>query len=1244
MSLITVPSSQNWVVVLKDSTRKSLVFYNQASHALALINDPREFNLYEQYDARDSSISSWSPENLTDRLNSNELVTYYRDGSSSQQTSLVPSEQPQYFEYPEYYNHYPEYEEYNQQYQSYNRFGDYNVSTTLPSVVCPECGTFVASSRLHHSSRNSRNLRNISSSSHRHHQQTQSNHASQSSQSGGTPPPQPIDTEIVRDASYFRLLEGFTPINEEKGTENEHNEPVSQPANPLASSSTISSSALSEGYFAQFFRVVAYLGRGSRGSVYLVEHLLDGYSLGLFALKKVPVGDDHKWLEKVLIEVNLLRLLSHPNLVNYNHMWLENAQMSRFSPKVPCAFILQEYCDGGTLEDYVNNLQKEARMQKMKKEIQGSDVNNKTKQSSAQVKRERYKRATLDNNSNNANDHLTGQENTSLHGNSIIAEARLTLREILFFSKDIFAGVAHLHRAQIIHRDLKPLNCLLLSKGKRETSGSSTPLSNNKFTVGDDGKPIDLGDGKEVPGLEPEPVLTYEQRTIGPLPTVLVSDFGEGQREGILRTGTGATGTLEYCAPELIAATHLKSSSDGKAQPELAQFSRKTDMFSLGMILYFLIFSRLPYPLEIIDNGESQNIEKLREAVSKFEGLDERLGSSECKRDDIPQELGDMLKRLLSRDPKERPEAGECLNVIEKLLKEFFNEDNSTKSDASKEAKLRNNDEKKESEPTISERKSLNQLKDKISQSPRASIRLISDISIADAQYANYYPVYNESFFINDRRGLSKNSHRRRSEETQMMKASGSDTSRIVNRITDESSAVNTAIGSMSSAMVPFEGSVGVPSIAGSSVSPFPFPDEQDPFDIYSKPQPSDYGLFRTNSGSYIEEISESSSEQPNNVAASIPSFSAASTPQQNPIIDRGPTGLVQRRFSRLDEDARPGFQSSLLVLSECNRARLQGLLQDKFRNAVPPRPTRIIGHSLPSDASGANSYEASRVASADVSRRESESRTFGKSVLTVGEKRTDNGGLETANADGSNDGVNFKQAYTQRERKRGLEVEGPGNKEDGVCSSSDEYHSDREGSKRQRVTEADQSQLEPKTVPANRKLNYFKPSFDQLSADSFFERSGSRLNNERVTSLSGSPSTNHTYGKVNKLGNSRVSKFTHQSQTKRQLKRQKSYKRSSTWTLRLVLVKGILFLLKIYILKTRCKGGYLGVGNGLDLAQMKSHSGLLTKTPNGTMISPNMASLLILLSGIEIPLGDVRVSVALFVVHIGLVYGTSGI
>jgi hypothetical protein len=92
--------------------------------------------------------------------------------------------------------------------------------------------------------------------------------------------------------------------------------------------------------------------------------------IGHFACKRVPVGDDHAWLEKgnstpcrvrinyltkfpVLIEVQLLQRLSHPNLVSYRHVWLEDIKLNRFGPSVPCAFILQQYCNSGDLLHYI---------------------------------------------------------------------------------------------------------------------------------------------------------------------------------------------------------------------------------------------------------------------------------------------------------------------------------------------------------------------------------------------------------------------------------------------------------------------------------------------------------------------------------------------------------------------------------------------------------------------------------------------------------------------------------------------------------------------------------------------------------------------------------------------------------------------------------------------------------------------------------------------------------------------------
>jgi serine/threonine protein kinase len=367
---------------------------------------------------------------------------------------------------------------------------------------------------------------------------------------------------VVRDANYFKLLQAGEEDVESDIEEQE--EPVY---------ASISQSAFSQGYFDRFFVSKQDLGRGSRGVVHLVEHLLDGVSLGLFALKKVPVGDDHIWLEKVLSEVHLLKLLSHPNLVSYNHVWLENSQLSKFGPSVPCAFILQEYCNGGTLEDYIRHRQ-----------VQGLN--------STSSKRERVRRKSM------------GQE---YYNEISCLEQLLTPHEIFSFFTDITAGIKHLHQNQIIHRDIKPSNCLL-----------------SKNSVPD------------------EP------------PRVLVSDFGEGQLEGIHRSETGSTGTLEYCAPELISVI------DG----HLAQFSKKTDVFSLGMVLHYLCFSRLPYSTNPWE--ERIDIDALKNEVQNYGGFD-MSGYTGFVRTDLPQEIYSLLSRMLSVTPDERPDTPEILVELSRI-------------------------------------------------------------------------------------------------------------------------------------------------------------------------------------------------------------------------------------------------------------------------------------------------------------------------------------------------------------------------------------------------------------------------------------------------------------------------------------------------------------------------------------------------------------------------------------------------
>lgn len=329
----------------------------------------------------------------------------------------------------------------------------------------------------------------------------------------------------------------------------------------------ISSSAFSPNYFKTFFVEERELGRGGKGVVLLVRHALDGVPLGHFACKRVPVGDDHEWLEKVLVEVQLLQNLSHQNLVSYRHVWLEEYQVTTFGPSVPCAFILQQYCNAGDLHHYLLD-----------------PARSKTTTSQLKERLRRRSKGQL-------------EPVDDLHG-----PRRMPFDEIFSFFKDITSGLNHLHTNGYIHRDLKPSNCLL------HKSGSKT--------------------------------------------RVLVSDFGEVQVVDMARKSTGATGTISYCAPEVV-----RKDNPGGA---FGNFSTKSDIFSLGMIVYFMCFGRLPYKNADDLNEENEDLERLRAEISAWVGFeDERR-----VRADLPDKLYKFLKRLLSLAPEERPGTEEILQGI----------------------------------------------------------------------------------------------------------------------------------------------------------------------------------------------------------------------------------------------------------------------------------------------------------------------------------------------------------------------------------------------------------------------------------------------------------------------------------------------------------------------------------------------------------------------------------------------------
>jgi serine/threonine protein kinase len=113
----------------------------------------------------------------------------------------------------------------------------------------------------------------------------------------------------------------------------------------------------------------------------------------------------------------------------------------------------------------------------------------------------------------------------------------------------------------------------------------------------------------------------------------------------------GSTGTISYCAPEV-----LKQDESGR----YGNFSTKSDIFSLGMILFFMCFGRLPYTSADSIQEEFEDIDLLRAEISAWSGFqDERR-----ERPELPGQLYSFLKRLLALNPLERPSANEILHAL----------------------------------------------------------------------------------------------------------------------------------------------------------------------------------------------------------------------------------------------------------------------------------------------------------------------------------------------------------------------------------------------------------------------------------------------------------------------------------------------------------------------------------------------------------------------------------------------------
>jgi serine/threonine protein kinase len=185
----------------------------------------------------------------------------------------------------------------------------------------------------------------------------------------------------------------------------------------------------------------------------------------------------------------------------------------------------------------------------------------------------------------------------------------LSVRDACLYIRGAAQGLQHAFEQNLVHRDIKPAN-LMVTPSPLDRS-SSGPLRDPTIKI------LDMGLAR------------------------VTASHDDNEAASLTQAGE-FLGTPDYVAPE---------QAEDPRQADI-----RSDLYSLGGTFYFLLTGKVPFP-------GNNLVQKLRRQLT------EPPPSASARRGDVPPALDALIKRLMSRDPKDRYQTPtELLHELDQIV------------------------------------------------------------------------------------------------------------------------------------------------------------------------------------------------------------------------------------------------------------------------------------------------------------------------------------------------------------------------------------------------------------------------------------------------------------------------------------------------------------------------------------------------------------------------------------------------